>query len=168
MRRLTTTSSILAVTLLAIGGLASASLAQDTSSTTADSPVVGAWLLGLGSDMSSAPTTAIFNADGTYIQTDGAETAIGTWAATGPGTGDLTFTAYQLTPEGELGSATVRGSVEMAADGTLTGTFSLEYGGAVGTPSGEYGPATVTATRIAIEPMGSDLIPMGPEPSPAS
>jgi hypothetical protein len=168
MRRTSAATSILVITLLAIGGLASVSLAQDASSDTADSPIVGAWLLGLGSDMSSAPTTAAFQADGTYIQTDGAETAIGSWAATGPGSGDLTFTAYQLTPEGELGSATVRGSVEIAADGTMSGTFSIEYGGAVGTPSGEYGPATVTATRIAIEPMGPDLIAMGPEPSPAS
>jgi hypothetical protein len=168
MRRTSAATSILVLTLLAAGGLASVSLAQGASSTTADSPVVGAWLLGLGGDMSSAPTTAVFQADGTYIQTDGAETAIGSWAATGPGAGDLTFTAYQRTPEGELGSATVRGSVEVVADGTLTGTFSLEYGGVAGTPSGEYGPATVTATRIAIEPMGSDLIPMGPEPSPAS
>jgi hypothetical protein len=168
MRRSSAATSILVITLLAVGGLASVTLAQDASSTTADSPVVGAWLLGLGSDMSSAPTTAVFQADGTYIQTDGAETAVGSWTATGPTSGDLTFTAYQLTPEGEVGSATVRGSVEVAPDGTLTGTFSLEYGGATGTPSGEYGPATVTATRIGIEPMGSDLIPMGPMPSPAS
>jgi len=54
--------------------------------------VVGAWLLDVGNDPGSPPTTAIFHADGTYIQTDGVGTGIGSWAATGPTTGDLTFT----------------------------------------------------------------------------
>jgi hypothetical protein len=167
MRRRSAATSILVIGLLAIGGLASATLAQDASAT-AQSPIVGAWLLDVGSDPSSAPTTAIFHADGTYIQTDGVGTGIGSWAATGPASGDLTFTAYGPDETGALWSTTIRGSLEVAADDTLSGTFSIEYAGADGTPTGEYGPATATGTRIAIEPMGSDLTPMGPEPSPAS
>ena len=167
MRRLAAATSILVIGLLAIGGLASTTLAQDASAT-AESPIVGAWLLDVGSDPSSAPTTAIFHADGTYIQTDGTGTGIGSWAATGPSTGDLTFTQYQIEDAGAVYSATVRGSLEVADDDTLSGTFSVEYGGPEGTPTGQMGPATATGTRIAVEPMGTDLTPMGPEPSPAS
>lgn len=51
MRRLSAASSILAVSLLAIGGLASATLAQDASPMpTAASPAVGAWQLTLDGD----------------------------------------------------------------------------------------------------------------------
>ncbi len=160
---------ILAVSLIAAGGSASAALAQDASPVpTTGSPIVGAWLLDLGNDpTTTAPTTAIFHGDGTYIQTDGTETGIGSWVATGPSTGDLTMTEYRVEPTGEVSSATVRGSIEVGPDGTMTGTFSLEYGGVAGTPSGQFGPGTVTATRVAIEPMASDLIPMGPPPSAA-
>ena len=63
-------------------------------------------------------------------------------------------------------SVTIRGSVEISADDMLSGTFSVEYGGPAGTPTGQFGPATGTGTRIAIEPMGSDLTPMGAESSP--
>ena len=77
------------------------------------------------------PTTAIFHADGTYIQTDGTGTGIGSWAATGPNSGDLTLTVYGPgQSEGEVGGATVRGSVRVRGDGALIGTFSLEYSGA--------------------------------------
>jgi uncharacterized cupredoxin-like copper-binding protein len=168
MRRLAAATSILAIGLLAVGGSASATLAQDASSTTAESPVVGAWLLDVGNDPGSPPTTAIFHADGTYIQTDGVGTGIGSWAATGPTTGDLTFTAYGPDETGALWSTTLRGSLEILADDTLSGTFSLEYVGPDGSLTGQYGPATATGTRIAIEPMGSDLTPMGPEPSDAA
>ena len=167
MRRLAAATSILVIGLLAIGGFASPTLAQDASAT-ADSPVVGAWLLDVGNDPSSAPTTAIFHADGTYIQTDGVATGIGSWAATGPSSGDLTFTAYGPDETGALWSTTIRGSLEVLADDTLSGTFSLEYVGPDGSLTGQYGPATATGTRIAIEPMGSDLTPMGPEASDAA
>jgi hypothetical protein len=167
MRRLSAAIFTLAIGLMAIGGFASTTLAQDASAT-ADSPLVGAWLLDVGNDSSSAPTTAIFHADGTYIQTDGVGAGIGSWAATGPSTGDLTFTQYQIEEAGAVYSATIRGSLEVAADGTLSGTYSVEYGGPEGTPIGQMGPATATGTRIAVEPMGTDLTPMGPEPSPAS
>ena len=166
MRRLSVASSILAISLLAFGGLASATLAQDASAT-AESPVVGAWLLDVGSDPSSAPTTAILHADGSYIQTDGVGTGIGSWAATGPSTGALTFTQYGVEQAGAVYSVTVRGTIEVITDGTLTGTFSVEYGDASGTPTGQYGPATVTGTRIAVEPMASELTPMGPPASAA-
>ena len=168
MRRRSAATSILVIGLLAIGGLASTTLAQDASSTTADSPIVGAWLLDVGNDAGSPPTTGIFHADGTYIQTDGVGTGIGSWAATGPTSGDLTFTAYGPDETGALWSTTIRGSLEVLEDDTLSGTFSLEYVGPDDTLTGQYGPATATGTRIAVEPMGSDLTPMGPEPSPAS
>ena len=122
-------TSILVIGLLAIGGLASTTLAQDATSTTAESPIVGAWLLDVGNDPGSPPTTGIFHADGTYIQTDGVGTGIGSWAATGPSSGDLTFTAYGPDETGALWSTTIRGSLEILADDTLSGTFSLEYVG---------------------------------------
>ncbi len=158
---------ILAITLLAAGS-ASATLAQGASAMPiTGNPIVGAWLLDVGTGPGTAPTTAIFHADGTYIQTDGSGTGIGSWQATGPTSGALTMTQYRVETTGEVGSATVRATLEVTADGTLSGTFSIEYGGGAGTPPGQFGPLTVTGTRIAVQPMATQLIPMGPPPSTA-
>lgn len=171
MRRVWAVSSFLAGSLLAIGGLASATLAQDASPiATAESPVVGAWLLDVDGDPDSAPTVAIFHADGTYIQEDqGANVAIGSWEPNGPNTGAVTFTWYGVDESGAYGSSTVRATVEVAADGTsLTAVYTLEFIGPDGTSSDQMGPGTATGTRIAVEPMGSPVAPLGPSGADAT
>jgi uncharacterized cupredoxin-like copper-binding protein len=154
------------VSLLAVSGLASATVAKEHAPTTADSPAVGAWLLDVGNGSGIAPTTAIFHADGTYIQTDGDAVAIGSWEATGPDTGALTITQYGFDETGAVGSTTIRATFEVPADGgSLTGTFTLEFMGPDGTSTGQMGPQAATGTRIAVEPMASDATPISPEPS---
>ena len=163
MRRLSATSSILAVSLLAIGGLASATVAKDAKTTTAESPMVGAWLLDVGNDDGSAPTTVIFHADGTYLQTDGGGVGVGSWEATGPDSGTLTFSVNDPEETGGFSSATVRAIVETSEDGeSLTGTFTLEQISGDGTSTGQMGPMTATGTRIAVEEM-APVAPMGAE-----
>jgi hypothetical protein len=55
----------------------------------------------------------------------------------------------------------------VTADGTLSATFSIQYGGGSGTTTDQFGPATATGTRIAVEPMASQLTPMTPPASTA-
>jgi len=170
MRRLSAATSILAIGLLAIGGFASATVAQDASAT-ADSPAVGAWLLQDASDPTGAPFVAIIHSDGTYSQWDPQGASVGSWESTGPNTGAITITQIGVDPEtGAFGSTAIRGTFETAADGeSLTATYTVEFVGPDGSDTGQMGPGAVTGTRIAIEPMGTPVAPLtGPEPSPAS
>ena len=159
--------SVLAVVLVAVAGLAAVgrgpgTAAQDGTPTagTAAHPLVGAWLLNTDvDDPGSRPSTlASFSADGVYAQVDADGSAgIGSWAATGPTTADMTF--HGLFPDEEGGGMiTVRAAIEVAADGqSLTATYTLEFAGADGAATGQYGPGHVTGTRIAAEPMGTPV-----------
>ena len=119
MRRRSAATSILVIGLLAIGGLASATLAQDASFDHGRESDRGRLAARRRQRRGQPPTTGIFHADGTYIQTDGVGTGIGSWAATGPSSGDLTFTAYGPDETGAVWSTTIRGSLEVLADDTL-------------------------------------------------
>lgn len=171
MRRLSTASSILAVSLLAIGGLAPATLAQSASPMpTAASPAVGAWVLTIADNPTSPPQEIILHADGTYLQYDGAGgVSIGAWAATGPNTGAITLVQYGLDSTGKVGHSTIRATFEVAPDGnSLTAAYTLEYFGADGSDSGQMGPGSATGTRVLVEPMGSPVAPLsGPQASTA-
>lgn len=164
MRRSSKIASVVAAIPFVVGGLASATLAQDdTVWPTADSPIVGAWLIDVGNDAGTAPTTAVFHADGTYLQTDSGGVGVGSWEATGPNTGALTFTVYDAEDAGGFSSATVRATAKTSEDGaSLTGTFTLEQISVDGTSTGQMGPLTATGTRIEIEEM-TPLTTMGSE-----
>jgi hypothetical protein len=156
MRRL----SVLAVLLVSLVGLVAVGRVAGTGAQDAAHPLVGAWLLNTDVDTpgSTPSTLASFSADGVYTQVDADGSAgIGSWAATGPTTADLTF--YGLLPdEAGGGRFTVRAAIEVAADGqTLTATYTLEFTMPDGTSTGQYGPGHVTGTRIAVEPMGTPV-----------
>lgn len=156
MRRRFAVCSILAGTLLAISGLGSAALAQDADQMpTADSPVVGAWELTVDGDApGNAPTEMVFHADGTYIQAVPGMTGIGSWVATGPNTGALTFIQYGVDEAGAVGRDMIRATMEVSEDGqSMTAAFTMEITMADGVSTGQMGPGTGTATRIEVEPM---------------
>jgi hypothetical protein len=74
---------------------------------------------------------------------------------TGPGSATVTF--VDQIPDGAGGFATemVRALVEVAPDGqSFTAEFTVELSGG-GFPEGQYGPGSVSATRVAAEPMGT-------------
>ena len=126
-----------------------------------------AWRLG-GGDPTAAPTQAVFHADGTYIQVQGTAVGVGSWEPTGPNTGDMTFAQYMADDTGAFGVATVRATVTVAADdGNLTAVFTVEYVGPDGAATGQMGPGAGSGTRIAVEPMGSPVAPLGPPASAA-
>ena len=166
MRRLSAASSILAVSVLAIGGLASATVAKDEKPLlAADSPVVGAWELRVdGDDPANAPAEMIFHADGTYMQAIPGMVGVGSWVPTGPNTGALTFVQYGAFDDtGSMGHDTVRATFEVAPDGqTLTAAFTIDVTSPDGTSTGQMGPGTGTATRIVVEEM-APAAPTGPE-----
>ena len=150
--------------LLALGGLGSATVAQDDDQTaTSASAGVGAWLVTLVEGPYTLPRQMNLLADGTVLQWDGAALWTGSWEATGPSTGDITIVRYELDDAGYVVHDTVREAFEVAADGqSLTASYTLKSSGSDGTTTGEMGPATATATRIAIEPTGSPVAPLFP------
>lgn len=170
MRRLSAATSILAISLLMIGGLASATVAKDDSLSTATSPAVGTWLLTIVEQPTAPPTLMTIHADGTYLQWDTAAAGIGSWEATGPNTGALSYDQYGLDDTGAIGHTTVRATFEVAPDGNnLTAAYTVEYVGADGSDTGEMGPGTAMAVRIPVSPMGTPAMPLGgPAPSPAA
>ena len=151
-----------AALLLAGGALASSAVAQATappSTPAAVHPVVGAWQLTVAEFPNNQPSLVIFNADGTYQEADAdGSVGIGSWEATGPSSLNLTFMSYVPGGGGDGGPApvqTIRATGEVSADGqTFTAMFTIEITGG-GAPAGEYGPGHATATRIAVEPMGT-------------
>jgi hypothetical protein len=175
MRRLRYASAVLAGGLLAVGGMATATLAQGASPMTmADSPLVGAWIIDTDvNDPGNPPIENIFHADGTIIQVgnsgaqaNGPGNAIGAWEPTGPNTAAATLVSYQEDDKGAVSKTTVRATLEVAADGqSLTADYTLEFTGPDGTSSGQLGPGKASGTRISVEPMGSPVAPLGPPPS---
>ena len=166
MRRTLVLVPVLAVALagwvaLGRGGTS----AQDaTPAALADHPIVGAWLLDVDADdPANPPALAIFHDDGTYLQADpDGSNGVGTWEATGPTTAALTAIFHgQDETGGFAGATTARGTVEVDEAGeALTAEYTLDFGGPDGTSAGEIGPATATAERIAVEPMGTPVMSM--------
>ena len=162
MRRMLLVPAFIAVALLgllAFGRLLA--VAQDDAAATAAHPAVGSWLLTDLASPDDPPTLVVFHSDGTYtqVEADGA-VGVGTWEATGEQSLALTF-VEQFGDEAEgVFTLTVRAAGEMDAGGdSFTATYTLELTQPDGTSQGEFGPGTVTATRIAVEPMGT---PVGP------
>jgi hypothetical protein len=120
--------------------------------------LVGAWVLSDAAQPDAPQSLAVYTSDGIYQQTDyDGASGYGAWESTGPTSAAMTF--MQLFPDenGDVGrSATVRATIEVNADGqSFTADYTVELGG--GVPAGEFGPGAVTATRIAVEPMGTPV-----------
>lgn len=136
--------------------------AQDAS--LADHPIVGAWVIDVDADdPANPPALVIFHDDGTYLQSDPDGSAgVRTWEATGATTVALTALFHGLDENDEFAETTkVRATAEVDDTGdALTAEYTLDIVGPDGTSSGEIGPATATAERIAVEPMGEPVMSM--------
>jgi hypothetical protein len=156
-------SSALALSVLLLIGLLLSTngvIAQDDGEGD-QHPLVGTWLLDSEADNPDNPLEVdVITSDGAFIgvEADGSVT-LGAWEATGDQTANLTV--WSILPEEEgSGTAIIRVSVEVAEDGaTFTAEYTLELIGPDGTTmgDGEYGPATATATRLSVEPMGTPV-----------
>jgi hypothetical protein len=159
-----------ASTLLLAALMGPGALAQDASSTTADHPLVGTWLVDTNAaDDANPPSTVVFHSDGTYLEIDVDGVAGGVWEATGPQTAALTFGFRGRDENGAVIGSTIRADVEVAADGqSLTATYTIDFLGPDGTATGELGPGMATGTRVTVEPMGSPVGPLQPAASPVA
>jgi hypothetical protein len=126
-------------------------------------PLVGTWLLDTNADdPANAPEVTIFTADGAYISVDAEGFPNhGVWEASGERSATLTIVSPGLEDEGAFaGTFMVRATIEVDETGdAFTAQYTGEFVGPDGTGTGEYGPGTATATRIAVEAMGT---PAGP------
>lgn len=128
-------------------------------------PVVGSWLLDTNADdPANPPELVVFSSDGTYVAAaaSGAAT-IGVWEATGDRTAAVTLLFFLPSKDAAFGGlGKVRATVVVDAAGdAFSAPYTLEFVAPDGSTSGELGPATATATRIRLEPMGT---PVGPAP----
>ena len=165
MRRISVLLGVAAVVLFglfALGRAAPRSAAQDDAAATAAHPAVGAWLLIDPAFADTPDTLAVFHADGTYVLAEaaGGPVGVGAWEATGERSLAVTYVLLIAGDAGAVLPLTVRASGEVDAGGdTLSATYTYELAGPDGVGQGEFGPSTVTAERIAVEPMGT---PVGP------
>ena len=165
MRRLLALLSVVAVVLLAIlavGRSGPGTAAQDaTPAAMGGHPVVGAWLLIDDAFPDDPPVLVHLHADGTYLQVDADGTVgVGAWEATGERGAAVTFVQQFADETGAVSTITIRAEGEVDAGGdTFTASYTIELALPDGTSQGEFGPGTVTATRIAVEPIGT---PVGP------
>ena len=163
MRRLVVSFSV--ATLSLVGGvIGTSAVASGSTDTTVPSdaatevhPIVGAWLLrddDLGPDAPLHP--GAFSSDGIYWQIDAeGVVGIGAWEPTGPNSAALTFFDRFPDEAGDFVTDTVRALIEVAPDGqSWTAEYTVEFSGG-DFPEGEYGPGSASATRIAVEPMGT-------------
>lgn len=127
-------------------------------------PIVGSWV---AENSENTYWLISFSADGTVRGASQNGPSMGAWIAAGDRTADTTLRVAMELEAGTAGLGTIRGSVEVSADGqSFTATYTLELpegadsGGQV--PQGELGPVAITGVRIAVEPMGD---PVGPVPS---
>lgn len=129
--------------------------AQDAAPSMEGHPFVGAWLVDTNTDHASEPLSRlVVHADGTLLQVDQTTVAIGVWAPTDEDSVALTIPAQVDIGNGQVATMTVRGVVDVAADGaTWAGQASVEQVSADGIASGQMGPIPASATRIVVEPM---------------
>ena len=172
MRRLSSVVGILALMLTAAVAAGPATLAQGAAPDSLEGhPLVGSWLLDANADdPSNLPSRVIFSSDGTFLEVDEDGLGVGSWESTGPSSGALTI-LFTQPPDanGAITTVKVRAAIEVSDDGqSLSASYTLDFIGPDGTSSGEFGPATATATRIAVEPMGTPVGPIAPPPSPAA
>lgn len=165
MRRSMLIASLVFLVLLGslLSGRWSGGVAQDATPMALDEhPLVGAWILDTDTENPDEPLTlATFFSDGVYVEhtVDGAS-GVGSWEATGPTTANMTFIA-QFLPDEEEGAVvwvTVRAEIEVMDDGQrLSATYSVEFSSA-DTREDQIGPLSAEGERIAVEPIGSDLV----------
>jgi hypothetical protein len=164
MRRFISVAPVLIGLLLATTFVGPGAVAQDESTSTAGHPMVGTWLI--EPSTGEPPELFFAGADGVAASTSVEGTGFGSWTATGERTADATIRFPMVDPEaGFLGMATMRASVEVAADGqSFAGTFTAELPAAMaeamGLPVGELGPGDVSGVRVVVEPMGEPVAPM--------
>jgi hypothetical protein len=147
--------------LLLIMGAGSAVrvIAQDAS--TEGHPLVGTWVIDAGEDNLAV---ASFTGDGTVtdIESSG-EVGLGTWVATSPTSGTLTFVIFFSDPEsGASGTIVIRGTLDYdEASDTATGSYTATGAGFDGTVY-FMDEGTVIATRIPPEApeLGGSPIPV--------
>ena len=165
MRRFRVPLSLIGLVL--VGALAlhiqSVTYAQDATPTaTGGHPLVGTWLLDTNADdPANPPEVTVFTADGAYISVDAEGFPNhGVWEATGERTAGLTIVSPGMEEDAFAGTFIVRASIEVDESGdSFTAQFTGEFVDPDGVESGEFGPGTATATRIAVEEMGT---PAGP------
>jgi len=164
VHRIAIVASVLAILLMGLfaAGRTARTAAQDgTPAAMAGHPLVGAWLLDADTDdPENPPALVVFSSDGVYTQADyDGSVGVGSWEPTGPTSGALTF--FQQFPNEDEdfgGSTVVRATIEATDDGeTFTASYTLEFVEPDGASDGEIGPGTATATRIAVEPMGTPV-----------
>jgi hypothetical protein len=158
MRRIPLLLSVVAVMLLGLFALGRATpgiVAQDDMTA---HPIVGSWLLTDPAFPDDPPTLVVFHSDGTFIQTEAeGPVGVGSWEATGERSLAGTF-IQQFGDEAGVFRVTIRATAEVDASGnSFTATYTLELTGPDGMSQGEFGPGTVTAERIAVEPMGTPV-----------
>lgn len=149
MRRVTTTISVLASLVLALGAMAPGVAAQLEDAD--DHALVGAWVVDPSLGEGEVPAELVaFHADGILIEANPDTGAIGLWEPSGGRTGDLKFMVPVADPEtGMSGLMTIRASLEVSEDGqAFSGTYTFEPDGADGRDDGPF------AGRIW--PRGSD------------
>lgn len=149
-------ATLLASVLLGGGAMAVSAQEQDATA----SPVVGTWVVAHEpADLSLGPSTLLLADDGSavaiFVTTDSPEgaAALGTWAATGETSADVTFVLVTNGPA----QIVIRAAIEVSADGaSFDGTFTQEmvFDPAGGGTSGEIGPGTWTGTRVTAEGPG--------------
>jgi hypothetical protein len=132
------------------------SIVEQAAASTEGHPIVGAWLYTPESSAEGRRHPAAFSSDGIYWQFDAQNlVGIGVWEPTGPISAAVTFVDQIPDGAGGLVTETVRALVEVAPDGqSFTAEFTVEESGG-GFPEGQYGPGSVSATRMAVEPMGT-------------
>jgi hypothetical protein len=163
MRRLSLLIALFVVALLGLSAVLSSpgSSAQDASPAAMDEhPLVGTWLADTDTqDPEDPPELVIASADGGWVEVDAdGGVALGRWESTGANTANLTLWALGSEEEGFGGTFIVRAMIEVAADGqSLTAAYTVEVIDPDGTATGEYGPGTASATRLAVEPMGTPV-----------
>jgi hypothetical protein len=123
--------------------------------------LVGAWLLDSDPAPDNVLSLSVFHADGTYTEFDPEDgsAGAGAWVSTGDNTAILTIVFLEAADDGSAaGQATVRATIEVAADGqSFTASYTLEFIDPDGTSTGEYGPVDATATRIVAEAPGEPV-----------
>lgn len=153
--------ALVLIGLIALGQNGSTVVAQDaTPGATTGHPLVGSWLLDTDADdPANPPSLARFSADGGYVQTDAdGATAIGAWEASGEQTATVTFLFLNAEGDQFFGTGKVRATVEVDSSGdTFTATYTIEFTDPDGNSEGEFGPGSATATRLAVEPMGTTV-----------
>ncbi|MDQ3043962.1 MAG: hypothetical protein M3R06_02250 [Chloroflexota bacterium] len=160
MRRISLALALLAVMISGlIAGGGAATVAQEA--TTADSTLVGTWLLDTDVEITDDPPSVIrFSADGGYVQVEAEGfVTLGVWEASGDGTATLTIVSPGTGEEGAFeGTTVIRATIEVDASGdAFTAQYTLEFIAPDGTSDGQYGPGTATGTRITVEAPGTTV-----------